>query len=361
MNGEAGHGRRQQHTFSQLIVIAEPVRLPVLLLRRSSVARFSPGTMAAAIFAILIGLTGAFAVRQYLHNPPMTATVEKQDAPRSVMIPTANNDLPAGRTLTIGDISITAIKPADMKKSRFYMKPFMPNVQQIVGRTLVTEHKKGDPFLPEDLYPEGMGPSVIDSLRPGFRAVSIPIKNIQAVAGFARPGSVVDVIYRSKPHNGNPEMAMTLLEKVELLAVGEISYEGHKVSKVLGEKGSSVTVAVTPVQAKALKIVEDKGDLTLALRRAEDNLVLPVSHGSDAMTLEQLLGLPASRRQTQIDIYQGGKLKTVRFNEDALPIEDKPRFGDMINTPIAAEFPQNFNTTGLNGSANDLTSGGGGG
>ena len=317
--------------------------------------------MAAAIFAILMGLTGAFAVRQYLHNPPVVAAVEKQDAPRNVMIPTANNDLPAGRTLTIGDISLTAVKPGDMKKSRFYMKPYMPNVQQILGRTLMTEHKKGEPFLPEDLYPENTGPSVIDSLRPGFRAVSIPIKNIQAVAGFARPGSVVDVIYRSKPHNGNPEMAMTLLERVELLAVGEISYEGHKVSKILGEKGSSVTVAVTPIQAKALKIVEDKGDLTLALRRNEDNMVLPVSTGSDAMTLEQLLGLPATRRQTQIEIYQGSRLKTIRFDEDALPLEEKTRFGDMINTPIAAEFPPNFNTTGIGSNPAELTSGGGGG
>ena len=318
--------------------------------------------MAAAIFAILIGLTGAFAVRQYLHNPPVVAAVEKPEVPRPLMIPTASNDLPAGRTLTLSDIVITAVKPADIKKSRFYQKPYMPNVQQILGRTLMSDHRKGEAFLPEDLFPEGMGPSVIDSLRPGFRAVSIPIKNIQAVAGFARPGSVVDVIYRSKPHNGNPEMAMTLLEKVELLAVGEISFEGQKVGKVLSEKGSSVTVAVTPIQAKALKIVEDKGDLTLALRRNEDNMVLPVSNGSDAMTLEQLLGLPASRRQTRIDIYHGSRLKTVQFNEDALPLEEKTRFGDMINTPIAAEFPPNFNTSGINGgAAADLTSGGGGG
>ncbi|MES2789502.1 MAG: Flp pilus assembly protein CpaB [Planctomycetota bacterium] len=327
-------------------------------------ARFSPGTMAAAIFAILIGLTGAFAVRQYLHNSPVVAAVEKPEVVRPLMIPTASNDLPAGRTLTLSDIVITSVKPADLKKTKFYQKPFMPNVQQILGRTLVAEHKKGEAFLPENLYPEGMGPSVIESLRPGFRAVSIPIKNIQAVAGFARPGSVVDVIYRSKPHNGNPEMAMTLLERVELLAVGEISYEGHKVSKVLGEKGSSVTVAVTPIQAKALKIVEDKGDLTLALRRNEDNMVLPVSNGSDAMTLEQLLGLPINRRATQVDIYHGSRLKRVHFDEAAMPVEEKARFGDMINTPIAAEFPQNFNNaTGFNGAtgSSELTSGGGGG
>ena len=326
-------------------------------------ARFSPGTMAAAIFAILIGLTGAFAVRQYLHNPTTAAAVAaKADVPKPILIPSASSDLPAGRTISLTDIVVTSIKPADIKKSRFYQKPFMPTVQQIIGRTLMVEHKKGEPFLPEELYPEGMGPSVIDSLRPGFRAVSIPIQNIQAVAGFARPGSIVDIIYRSAPHNGNPEMAMTLLESVELLAVGEISFEGQKVGKALKESGSSVTVAVTPIQAKALKIVEGKGDLTLALRRGEDNMVLPVSSGSDAMTLEQLLGLPSSRRVTQIDIYRGAELKRIQFDEAALPVEEKTRFGTMINTPIAAEFPNNFNTSKINnGAPTDFTSGGGGG
>ena len=131
-------------------------------------ARFSPGTMAAAIFAILIGLTGAFAVRQYLHNPQVAAIAEKKEAPRPLLVPTAANDLPAGRTLTMSDIVITSIRAADVKTSKFNKKPFMPNVQQILGRTLVKEHKKGEAFLPEMLYPEGMGPSVLESLQPGF-------------------------------------------------------------------------------------------------------------------------------------------------------------------------------------------------
>lgn len=320
-------------------------------------ARFSPGTMTAVIFAILIGLGGAYAVRQYLHNPPEAVVAEKPPVIKNVIVPIAGNDLLPGRTLSLSDIQIVSMAPVELAKSKFAGKPYMPNSRQLIGRTLVSEHKKGEPFLPEHFYPEGMGPGVVESLRAGYRAISIPIKNIQAVAGFARPGAMVDVYYRSIATDGNPEMALTLLERVELLAVGQTSFNGQKVS---GEQGS-VTVAVTPKQAKALKIVEGKGDLTLALRREEDNMIVPVSTGSDAMTLEQLLGLPPIRRVTRMDIYRGGRKDSFRFDEETAPDSDRRARGDMISTPVAAEFPAQINTSSVGGSNTDVAAGGGGG
>jgi pilus assembly protein CpaB len=305
------------------------------------VARFSPGTMTAVIFAILIGLGGAYAVRQYLHNPTVAAVAEKPPVIKTQIIPIAGADLSPGRTLLLTDIQIVSMTPTEIAKSKYAGRPFMPSSQQLIGRTLLGEHKKGEPFLPEQFYPEGMGPGVVESLRPGFRAISIPIKNIQAVAGFARPGAMVDVYYRSDAKDGNPEMALTLLERVELLAVGQIAFSGQKVH---GEHGS-VTVAVTPKQAKALKIVEGKGDLTLALRREEDNMIFPVSMGgSDAMTLEQLLGLPAAQRTLKMDIYRGGTKASLRFDEESQPASGRPR-SDLISTPIAAEFPPETRTS----------------
>jgi pilus assembly protein CpaB len=304
------------------------------------VARFSPGTMTAVIFAILIGLGGAYAVRQYLHNPP-AVVAEKPVVIKTLVIPIAGNDLLPGRTLSLSDIQIVSMSATELTKSKFAGRAYMPSSRQLIGRTLLSEHKKGEPFLPEHFYPEGMGPGVVESLRHGYRAMSFPIKNIQAVAGFARPGAMVDVFYRSNAKDGNPEMALTLLERVEVLAVGQTSFSGQKVA---GEQGS-VTVAVTPKQAKALKIVEGKGDLTLALRREEDNMIFPVSMGgSDAMTLEQLLGLPASRRTAKMDIYRGGSKASLRFDEESQPASGRPK-SDLISTPIAAEFPPETRTS----------------
>lgn len=314
-------------------------------------ARFSPGTMTAVIFAMLIGLGGAYAVRQYLHTKLEPVVAEKSPVVKNLIIPIAGTDLLAGRTLAISDIQILPLSPADLAKSKFAGRAYMPNSRQLVGKILLSEHKKGEPFLPEHFYPEGMGPGVVESLRPGFRAMSIPIKNIQAVAGFARPGAMVDVYYRSIPTNGNPEIALTLLERVELLAVGQVSFNGQKIA---GEH-DSVTVAVAPKQALALKIVEGKGDLTLALRRDEDTMVVPVSSGSDAMTLEQLLGLPATRRIAKLDIYRGSAKMSHEFEEVVRTGSERRTRSDLIQTPIAAEISEQINTSSLEGINLDAT------
>ena len=52
-------------------------------------ARISPGTMTAAIFAILVGLAGAYGVRQYLKpaDIPKVETVAEEQAPESMRPP----------------------------------------------------------------------------------------------------------------------------------------------------------------------------------------------------------------------------------------------------------------------------------
>ena len=101
-------------------------------------SRISPGTMTAAIFAILIGLAGAYSVRQYLKKPPVEVAEEEVEevAPDMVFVPTAARDLIAGKSLTINDIILHKMTRDELRKSEFAGKSFMPDTQQIVGRTL---------------------------------------------------------------------------------------------------------------------------------------------------------------------------------------------------------------------------------
>jgi Flp pilus assembly protein CpaB len=261
--------------------------------------------MTAAIFAILIGLGGAFAVRQYINKPEPVAAPTR--APNMVVVPVAIRDLVAGQKLTINDIMVQRMAPEEFRKSQFAAKSFMSNTDQIAGRTLRLSLAKGNVFDPTLFYPDGMGPGVADSLRPGFRAVSVPINDIGSVAGFARPGSVVDVIFRSQPRDGRPEMTMTLLERVEVLAMDEVVLHGARSEQATRvDVPAKVTLAVTPAQAKALKVVEGRGEISLALRNPEegdDELIsLNLKRASTRVTLDQLLG--PSKRGTQMEIYR---------------------------------------------------------
>lgn len=308
-------------------------------------ARISPGTMTAAIFAILIGLGGAYAVRQYLHQPVPEVEVEEAAAPVPIIVPVAARDVVVGQTVTLNDIAVHRMQPDEFKQSAYFGLSFMSNTQQINGRTLRTVIKKGEVFTATSFFADGMGPGIAESLKPGFRAVSIPIEDIAAVAGFARSGTMVDVIFRSIERDGFPETTMTLLEGVEVLALGNAIVPGQRAGSQRGGTTGKVTLAVTPAQAKALKVVEGRGALSLTLRNpndvADEFISLSRIRSSARVTLDQLLGNRI--RTQQMVIYRAGQKEVITF-EDRL----NDQFHEtMINTPVAADIPVNGETPGI--------------
>lgn len=305
-------------------------------------ARISPGTMTALVFAILLGLGGAFAVRQYLHKP--APQVAEEAAPQMVSVPVAATEIESGRPVTMNDIVVKRMTPEQFQKSEYAGKAFMNSSGQISGRVLKTPMAKGEVFAPSMFYPDGMAPGIAASLKPGYRGVTVPIQNIGAVAGFARPGSYVDVIFRANAVDGYPETTMTLIEGTVILAVDDKVVEGYH-----GAAPGNVTLAMTPTQAKALKVVEGRGDLSLTLRNpleAEGDFVTtPISAPTtptaarreaftDKVTLNQLLGRKYVIEKRQLDIYSGGTKNTVEFTE-AVPAQD--RWPELIQTPILAD------------------------
>jgi len=301
-------------------------------------AHISPGTMTAAIFAILVGLAGAYGVRQYLKPAELQKSVAEASAPEPmVIVPVTARDMALGQKVSLNDIVVHRMTREQFRKSVYAKMSFMPNTRHIIGRTLRTALKRSQVFEPVNFYSDSMGLGVAELLKPGFRAVTIGIENIAAVEGFARPGTLVDVYYRATADEVTPEVTMTLLERVEVLAVGTTAVPGQSVS-ISNNKGS-VTLSVTPEQAKALRVVEGHGSLTLALRHPDDlggtlRTVLDAADGK--MTLAQLVGLKPVKRVSKMEIYRGG-IKQVLSFETQSDFPADVQFGGLIRTPIASE------------------------
>lgn len=312
-------------------------------------AKISPGTMTAAIFAILLGLGAAYTVRQFLHEQsgPLVLAEDPVKAPIAYL-PIASRDIVSGQSLSLDDISIMKIAPKNIEKQFDSKgKQKIMDTRYLKGRVIKHDIKAGQPFHTADIYAEGMGPGISESLEPGNRAVTVAIHKIGNVAGFSRPGTIVDVLFRSDETDGIPETTITLLEKVRVLAVDETAFPGHKGNGIKTED-YSVTLEVSPDQGKVLKVVEDHGVLSLALRNPNENTeVVSTGRSSERLTLSNILGFIPNQRISSMDIYRGGNLNTVHFK--GYRAFKRQSWIDSIDTPVASDVhpPSKAATTAI--------------
>lgn len=342
-------------------------------------SKVSPGSLTVVIFALLAGLGGAFIIRQEMAKPQgLPPLPEAEPKAQMYYVPVAAFELDHGHTLSFGDIAIMKFTPEEMEKSVYSGKPYMADTEQLIGRTLQTPLEKGMAFTPDLLYPEGMGPGIAERLQPGYRAVTVPIHNVGAVHGFARPGAYVDVLFRALGEGDRPELTLTLLERIQILAINTTLLPNSKVDI---NKDGTVTLAVTPQQAKILKVVEGRGEMSLALRHPDDNLdyapfdlgevqrhlgdvsvdtpETPVRlaseeggrssdtvddvvtlDGSQRVTLEDLLGIPRKLPTKQMEIFLGGQRQVVEFESNKEQGYQLLQRGGRIKTPIAHDVPK---------------------
>lgn len=354
-------------------------------------SRITPGTMTVVLFAVLVGLGGAYVVRHHISNQTVVTAPGRPPQPRNdqIVVPVALTDLEVGRVVAIGDIGLIRLSQEDYKKSRHANATYLTTAEQIAGRTLKTALKKESAFKPEDLYPAGSAPGIADRLEAGYRAVAVSLKDVGSVHGFARPGSYVDVMFRSTPSGKRPQVTMTLFERVQVLAINSNIVKDQRVDLVAD---GTVTLAVTPTQAKLLKVVEGNGEVSLALRREDDefqlipfdpalerslsqlgidtsamrNVSYPATAASTAskstkrgmaadadsvdgvdrvignaaerVTMDDLIGFSAEPPTVSMDVYYGRTKEVLTFDASDEPAVETLRRGGRICTPIV-DYP----------------------
>ena len=273
--------------------------------------KLSPGTLILGIFAVLFGLTGAYYAKYHLNKE--AAEVVQPEPERPQIVPRAGDDLATGRTVTMGDIMLVSMTREQIREEGL-PGLYMTSPEQIIGRTLRAPLEKGGVFGLTDLYPEGMGPSVADRLKPGYRAITVPLENSPSELALTSPGMNVDIVFRSDPDAKArvPETTVTLLERVEVLAIGEETFAGARAASTKSRAKVTVTLAVTPEQASALKVVEGHGTMSLVMRGVEDDLLVG---NVGPQTLAGLLELPPPSEPTTTQIYRRGQLTTMVFDD----------------------------------------------
>jgi pilus assembly protein CpaB len=101
-------------------------------------------------------------------------------------------------------------------------------------------------------------------LRAGMRAMSIPVDEVKEVAGLIQPGDHVDVYAIVESRGNEPPQSLAILRNIRILAVGAST--GATGTAANAPLAHTVTLEVTPQQAKTLSLADLNSTLRLALR-----------------------------------------------------------------------------------------------
>jgi pilus assembly protein CpaB len=124
---------------------------------------------------------------------------------------------------------------------------------------------KGEPILMSKLAAVGETGGLSAVLHEGRRAVTVKVNEIVGVAGFALPGTFVDVMVNTVDLN-NSAVSKIVIERIKVLAVAQDLSNMETKPKVV----NAVTLEVTPAQAEKIDLARSVGSLSLVLRSQVD-------------------------------------------------------------------------------------------
>jgi Flp pilus assembly protein CpaB len=176
---------------------------------------------------------------------------------------------------------------------------------------------KDEPVANGKLAPKGSGRGMAALIPLGMRAFTIKTPGIASgVAGFVMRGHKVDVLLTMNDVGANDQTGggstTTLLQNVEISAVDQNidAPAENKMDKDL----RSVTLLVTPQQAKQLDLGQNKGTLRLALPKSSEEWVVFRDHDRvrviKTTNSENGLAVFESMRQGKllVSVYADGKV-----------------------------------------------------
>jgi pilus assembly protein CpaB len=143
---------------------------------------------------------------------------------------------------------------------------------ELQGRVITASLQRGEPVLDARLAPPGTKGGLVSLVAPGKRAMTVRVNDVVGVAGFALPGTFVDVLVSTQEDSRSGErermISKIVLERMLVLAVAQEVDRDPTKPKVV----NAVTLEVTPQQAEVLDLARSVGTLSLVLRNQTEHI-----------------------------------------------------------------------------------------
>ena len=211
-------------------------------------------------FAVIFAMLSSASVYQFLKN---RTDVSHAMPALTVPVVVAKAPIEIGKKITENDLSTislpTETAPADGYRS----------ANQVIGRTARVNMGEREPVIENKLLAKGEN---FSSLVPaGMRAVTVPIRDSEALAQILERGTVVDVLALFQYDDTKITTAETVVSKAHVIGVHRNGpSSNNKGRPQQGEATMEVTLVVTPIQAKQIVSVMMQGMIELAVRSNQE-------------------------------------------------------------------------------------------
>jgi pilus assembly protein CpaB len=214
------------------------------------------------IVAVVLALGTGILTLRYLSSIQQQAAVQQQQIElKPILI--ASKDIPARMRITPDMLTrvqrpATEIEPGALAEPK-QVEGDIALITIPTGSTL-TETKVG--------RPAEVGLTV--RLKPGMRAISIPVDRVKAVSGLLQPGDRVDVLAAVPKVPGQQPKAVTIIRGALVLAINSTLETAGATPSPENANLVTVTLGVTAQQADLLTMADLNTTLRLALRSPQE-------------------------------------------------------------------------------------------
>jgi pilus assembly protein CpaB len=204
------------------------------------------------LFALLTGTSAALLAYYW-------SATQSADGPAVPTVVIATKTIEAGLPIDLGQVQAMEWPSTAVPIGAF------TSTKEVAGRIAKTPIVAGEPILNAKLAPQSATGGLSSTILEGKRAITVRVNEVVAVAGFALPGSFVDVLVSGKDSTGQ-SFARIVLSRIKVLAIAQETTADPAKPKVV----NAVTLELSPTESEKLDLARSIGELSLALRNEFD-------------------------------------------------------------------------------------------
>ncbi len=257
------------------------------------------------VSAVVAGCLAVHGMREHIAEQLALETRKLNPKQEWMEVLVAKSDLLAGDSVHERTVALRRIPREYLPAQAIAADRF----DSLAGRKLAIGLKAGDPLL-ESMVEQRESAIFSSQLRPGVRALSIAVDEINSFAGMLQPGDRIDLQLSVKPSllgalNTAQEITTPLLDNILVLATGrQARMQGTEAG---GRSFSSMTVEVSPEQAQRLIVAQRSGRITALLRPRDDQAPTESKSMDLARLLQWSTPVAASLPRAGPEIIVGGR------------------------------------------------------